>query len=499
MGTDLFSAVVLSATLIHGKLVVALRLVRIYAHLTLPERELELLNVLASLQAHSEWSTACTAPPDLDAPFSDLGGRPATPLLSDLEDDTWMERVEMFSEQTATLFVRRFVDSCCLRAQCGANATATADAETLQAVYSVELSSAFTRELLSLSGNGRELRLFQCGRAMGVRPWPGDVKSRKGSAIATSPDAIVVQDAASRPDLFFDTTPLTGAFVFDSLRRFGRTDVQVALFRWFCDATLDDFRQADHAGLRAIAASLGLLTRSAAGVDVAFFDVEGLVLNTTERRAAAILDRAFAEQRSTLLYDSSTAICFELWSCLGQSLRLDAVSNIDPTRTVARFDAGAIEGDTLIVCASQQPLVIRFFHFDRHGKYLPVCDTASVHAVLEFPDASVCDSREEWRADATESEAELSSEECESSVDLSGSGDFEADIDVSESHAPADGEVEPFCCPPQSSTLLQVTPPRWQHFSEVLLSDTTQIGLYTLRYFVSDQPSFTLKVRVLDD
>jgi surface antigen len=43
---------------------------------------------------------------------------------------------------------------------------------------------------------------------------------------------------------------------------------------------------------------------------------------------------------------------------------------IDPARTVARFDGGTLDGDTLVWDSS---LTVCMFHYDRRGKFLPVC------------------------------------------------------------------------------------------------------------------------------
>jgi hypothetical protein len=288
---DLFHGVVVSATLAGTRYVILIRLVRIYADETLPEVELELLHVLENLLSSSRLRyDCCMQPPSSDDTWIDVGGRPAVPLFDDLRDDDWMDRCASFDAASATSFVRQYVDSTVSIAQAGENSPAqrSEDTRALQAVYELRLTAAFSRELHALSRNGRAM--LQSGISFRLINWPGDAASRKGPRIAQAADAVLVASPSARPDLFYQEPAFTAAMTFDFARRFRPIAAQDALFQWFANATLDDFRSADLVQLRAIALGFGL--GDDRGDGFVFFDSEGLVFPTTERVAAAARPRS---------------------------------------------------------------------------------------------------------------------------------------------------------------------------------------------------------------
>jgi hypothetical protein len=177
-----------------------------------------------------------------------------------------------------------------------------------------------------------------------------------------------------------------------------------------------------------------------------------------------------------------------------------AVSLIDPAQTVARFDSGTLDGDTLVWDSS---LTVCMFHYDRRGKFLPVCDTARVHATLEKPDGTVIDTRALWCTVAEddeeeeENEAELSTSDEEVAPDLSGSSDFEVSIDADAGGAVQEvsGELMPVWSPDESDQL-SLSGPRYKHWSEISVDNLDVAGRYVLRYFVSDQLAYTQALQV---
>jgi hypothetical protein len=143
--------------------------------------------------------------------------------------------------------------------------------------------------------------MLQSGISFRLINWPGDAASRKGPRIAQAADAVLVASPSARPDLFYQEPAFTAAMTFDFARRFRPIAAQDALFQWFANATLDDFRSADLVQLRAIALGFGL--GDDRGDGFVFFDSEGLVFPTTERVAAARRDHDLAQRHFDFEFD----------------------------------------------------------------------------------------------------------------------------------------------------------------------------------------------------
>jgi hypothetical protein len=344
--------------------------------------------------------------------------------------------------------------------------------------------------------------LFGSGFALPVIPWPGDVASRRGPLAPTvSERTVCVARPEERPDLFDVAQRFNGAFFIDATRRFAPVAVQNQLFAWFSSASLDDFAAADRSTLYSIAAAIGVFR---VDVDFDFFEDEDAFSEPTARLRRRI-DKELKNTRAFYLqHATTTALAFSVWKSLGANgVPRNSPPNIDPQRTVARFDSGTMQADNVLTVTTGKYFELRLFHFDRHGKFLPVPDSSMTHVQLDLPDGSVIDSRQDWITngdDDEEDEAELSqSSENGASVDLSGSGSFNP-IDNDEEDEIDDNAAQDIDIPrasplPLASSILQFTPAQFVHFSMVSIRFNI-VGAYKLRYFVEDELSFEQQIAV---